>query len=124
MPKSILAAGILALSLAFAASPASADASSRFGAYVGGAATGAGHQFMVGDGLNLVFTDHHRSYTPYQVCWTKETGTKCWLRTSGRRKHKNVIFTSAPSSVGTNRATWYVGGKAVASWSFYNAIGD
>jgi hypothetical protein len=120
--RSALLAG-LALLLALAPT-ATAAPSSRVEAHVGGAVSGAGHQFMVGDGLNLVFTDNYRSYTPYKVCWTKGTGTKCWHRTTGRRKHRSVIFTAAPSSVGTYRATWYVGGNVVAGWSFYNAIGD
>ena len=79
---------------------------------------------MVGDGLNLVFTDTYRSYTSYSVCWTRGAGRHCWHRTTGRRKDKSVIFTAAPSSVGTYRTTWYVNGQAVASWTFYNAIGD
>jgi hypothetical protein len=102
----------------------SASASTRFHAYVGGVATGAGHRFTVGDGLNLVFTDTYRSYTSYSVCWTRGAGRRCWHRTTGGRKHKSVIFTAAPSSVGTYRATWYVQSRAVASWTFYNAIGD
>jgi|tagenome__1003787_1003787.scaffolds.fasta_scaffold20977140_3 hypothetical protein len=113
----------LALSLVLAPT-ASAAPSDRFAAHVGGAATGPGHRFMVGDGLNLVFTDNYRSYTSYKVCWTKGTGTRCWHRTTGRHKHKSVIFTASPSGIGTYRATWYVGGNAVAGWSFYNAIGD
>jgi hypothetical protein len=79
---------------------------------------------MVGDGLNLVLTDTYRSDTPYTVCWTRGAGRRCWHRTTGRRKHKSVIFSAAPSSVGTYRTTWYVNARAVASWTFYNAIGD
>jgi hypothetical protein len=74
--------------------------------------------------LNLVFIDTYRSYTSYTACWTRGAGRRCWHRTTGRRKHKSFIFTAAPSSVGTYRATWYVHSGAVASWTFDNAIGD
>jgi hypothetical protein len=102
----------------------SASASTRFHAYVGGVATGPGHRFVVGDGLNLVFIDAFRSYTSYRVCWTRGAGRRCWHRTTGGRKHKSVIFTAAPSNIGTYRATWYVESRAVASWTFHNGTGD
>ena len=115
---------IAAIVLSLLCAAGSASAATRFNAYVGGGATGPGHRFMVGDGLNLVFTDTYRSYTSYTVCWTRGAGRQCWHRTTARRKHKNVIFAAAPASVGTYRTTWYVNGRAVASWSFYNGIGD
>ena len=114
-----------ALALAGALVATAADArTTRFHAYVGGAATGAGHSFFVGDGIRLVFVDTFRSGTEYRVCWTRGAGRRCWTRTSGRRGHASTIFTAAPSSVGTYRTTWYVAGRPIASWSFYNGLGD
>ena len=114
-----------ALALAGALVVSTADArSTRFHAYLAGAATGAGHSFFVGDGVRLVFVDTFRSGTEYRVCWTRGAGRRCWTRTSGRRGHASTIFTAAPSSLGHYRTTWYVAGRPVASWSFFNGIGD
>ena len=113
---------ITALAMALASSAGARP--QRFEGYVGGAATGKGTNFYVGDGLNLVFRDSYRSYTRYRVCWTRGAGRRCWSGETGSRKVRDKIFTAAPSSVGTYNVTWYVGGKAVASWSFYNNVGD
>lgn len=107
------------------ACPATASsARARFDGHVSGAATGPGHSFVVGDGLNLVFRDYRRSYTRYRVCWTRGHGTRCWRRTTGKRGHASTIFTAAPGNVGTYVVTWSVRGRAVARWSFYNGVGD
>lgn len=96
----------------------------RFDGHVSGVASGPGHSFIVGNGLNLVFQDRYRAFTRYRVCWTRGAGRRCWRRTTGSRGRKSVIFTAAPSSVGTYTATWYVAGTAVTRWSFYNGPGD
>jgi hypothetical protein len=121
--RAIGACAAVALAGALAAGAANAR-TTRFHAYVGGAATGAGHSFFVGDGVRLVFVDAFRSGTEYRVCWTRGAGRRCWARTSARRGHPSTIFTAAPSSVGTYRTTWYVAGRPMASWTFYNGIGD
>jgi hypothetical protein len=67
-------------------------------AYVGkvaGAATGPGHNFVEGDGLNLLFTSRHHSNVGYRVCWSRGHGSKCW--------HSRT---------------------AVAHWRFFNSLGD
>jgi hypothetical protein len=122
--RTITVATALAV-LLLAALPTTAQSRpARFHAYVGGVATGPGHDFIVGNGLNLVFVDTYRSNTDYRVCWTRGQGRRCWSRTTGRRKRRSVIFTAAPQSVGTYTTTWYVDGRAVARWTFTNGPGD
>ena len=62
-------------------------AGSRFDGYVGGAASGKRHHFVVGDGINLVFVDRQRSFTPYRVCWHRlhHSHHRCWLGSNETR---------------------------------------
>ena len=117
---------LLFVSLLFLlASVATADAR-RFDGYVGGAATGKGHHFVVGDGINLVFLDRRQSFTAYRVCWHRlhHSHHRCWSAETGRRGHKHRIFTAAPSFVGTYVVKWSVKGRRKARWSFHNGVGD
>jgi hypothetical protein len=118
---SAAAAVSLVLSGAFATS--TAHASSRFHGDVAGVASGPGRSFVVGDGLLLRFKDRERNSTRYRVCYTRGHGTSCRQRSTGRRNRYSRIF-FAPSGVGTYTARWYVHGRVVASWSWYNGIGD
>jgi hypothetical protein len=117
---------ILLLMAAVAAAATPAGAVTRFDAYVAGAGSGRGHSFVVGDGLYLVFSDRGAARTPYRVCWVRSDGRgrRCWTRTTGSRGAASKIFTAAPYSTGTWRATWFVRGRAVARWTFYNGVGD
>lgn len=81
----------------------STAAAKRFDGYVGGVASGKGHDFIVGNGLNLVFVDRRESFTPYRVCW--------------HRLH-------APSVVGTYIVKWTVRHRRKAIWRFHNGVGD
>lgn len=110
------------VSLACMSAGATAQAA-RFHGDVAGTATGPGHQFMIGDGLYLRFRDSNRSYTAYKVCYSRGHGTACYRRTTGRAGHISRIFFT-PEGVGNYTARWYVRGRQVASWSWYNAIGD
>ena len=105
--------------------PASASAD-RFVGYVGGVASGKGHHFVVGNGLNLVFRDFRRSYTPYRVCWRRVDSNhrRCWRRVTGRSAHRDRIFTAAPSRAGRYLVKWRVHGRVVARWRFHNGVGD
>jgi hypothetical protein len=97
----------------------------RFDGYVGGAVTGRGHSFVVGDGLNLVFRDRRHDGTRYRVCWTDRAGAaRCWSRRTGARGRANSIFTAAPEGVGRYNVRWSVNQRVVARWWFYNGIGD
>lgn len=97
----------------------------RFDGYVGGAATGRGRSFVVGDGLNLVFRDRRHGGTRYRVCWTGRAGdARCWSRRTGARGRANSIFTAAPERVGRYSVRWSVNRRVVARWWFYNGVGD
>lgn len=107
------------------ATPAQANAH-RFAGWVGGAATGPGHDFFVGDALDLVFVDRRHSFTPYHVCWQHagQSNHRCWSGTTGQRRHLDRIFTAAPSAVGTFDVSWRIHGHVVAVWTFQNHVGD
>jgi hypothetical protein len=123
MQKRRISVGLVVL-LAAVVFVAPASAAPRFHGDVAGSVTGPGHSFVVGDGINLRFRDRRRANTPYRVCWSRKGRTRCWHRTTGQRGHFSQIFTPAPSHVGTFRVRWRVHGKIVASWSFYNGLGD
>jgi len=105
---------------------ASSASTPRFEGYVGGAATGKGHHFVVGDGLNLVFVDRRRSFTGYRVCWhrLKHAHHRCWLGETGRRGRKDRIFVPAPPRSGRYIVKWTVRHRREAIWTFYNGVGD
>lgn len=111
--------------LAFA-SMAPAASASRFSGYVGGVATGAGHHFVVGDGLFLVFVDARQSSTPYRVCWHQlhHSRHRCWTGVTGAAGQKDRIFTAAPGGVGTYLVKWTVHDHRKATWRFTNGVGD
>jgi hypothetical protein len=116
---------LVACSLSAAAVPALAQAE-RFTGYVAGAATGKGHSFVVGDGLNLVFIDRAQRSTHYKVCWEKRSGaaSRCWRRTTGDRGQRSLIFTAAPSQVGNFIVRWFLHGHIKGHWDFHNGVGD
>lgn len=97
----------------------------RFEGYTRGY-IGPDHSFVVGDGFDLVFIDHQRSYTPYRVCWHRlhHSHHRCWRGETGPAGRKDRIFTEAPSSVGTYIVKWTVNHRRKALWRFYNGIGD
>jgi hypothetical protein len=124
---------VVVVILALAASAVGATASRsqpppafRFTGYVEGVGSGPGHAFVVGDGLNLAFRDDVRARTRYRVCWSRRGGTsiRCWLRRTGRIGLVSKIFTPAPAAVGVYTTRWFVGGRVVATWRFYNGTGD
>jgi hypothetical protein len=114
-------AGLVALGLSTA--PAAAGAGGRYHGDVAGAVTGPGHQFFVGDGLELEFLDRTGANTVYDVCYRGGQGRRCLRRTTGAAGRKSRIFFAAKHT-GRYRATWYVAGKPVAHWSWRNHIGD
>lgn len=122
---------IVALSLACVAA-ASASASLgqppdryRFTGYVEGVGSGPGHSFIVGNGLNVAFRDDVASRTRYRVCWQRVPARRrCWTRRTGRIGLASKIFTPAPANVGVYVTRWYVSGRVVATWRFYNGPGD
>jgi hypothetical protein len=118
-----LIASLLLIGLATAPAGAKLD---RFSGYVGGSATGRGHNFVVGDGLNLVFTDRGHSFTHYRVCWQMSGGgsSQCWSRTTGRKGQRDVKLVAAPGEVGDFIVTWSVKGSIKDHWTFYNGVGD
>ncbi len=97
----------------------------RFEGYTRGY-IGPDHSFVVGDGFDLVFIDHQRSYTPYRVCWHRlhHSHHRCWLGETGPAGRKDRIFTAAPSSVGTYIVKWTVNHHRKALWRFHNGVGD
>jgi hypothetical protein len=102
-------------------------ASGCFSANVAGTGSGPGHRFVVGDGLYLNFRDNAAYATTYRVCWQRIDqggGLRCWSRRTSVTSHTSRIFTPAPERVGRYVAKWYVHGRLVASWSFYNGTGD
>lgn len=103
---------LVLLLMAFTAlsSTAPSAPAKRFEGYVAGTATGKGHHFVVGDGLNLVFVDQQQSFTGYRVCWhrLKHPHHRCWLGETGRSGHKDRIFVPAPSHYGTYIVKWTV----------------
>jgi hypothetical protein len=117
---------ILLITCLLAGATASAAGASRFAGYVGGAVTGAGHQFYVGDGLNLVFLDSKQSFTPYRVCWHRlhRSHHRCWSGETGPAGKKDRIFTAAPQGVGPYLVKWTVRGHRKAAWRFDNGVGD
>lgn len=121
-----LAATLTVIAVLLAVLSAPSEARSRFGAYVGGAATGPGHSFFVGDGLDLVFVDRGRAGTRYRVCWRKRSGgnRRCFIRRTGARGRRSVIFTPAPGAVGLFIVRWSVGRHLVARFRFVNHVGD
>jgi hypothetical protein len=120
----IAAAIVVALG---AGAPSVANAK-RFHGYVAGVGSGRGHHnFIIGNGLDLVFRDTRRAHTRYRVCWVRTDGRyhRCWHpRRTGRRGKRSKIFTAAPHHVGTFRVRWRVHGHVVARWRFYNGQGD
>jgi hypothetical protein len=97
----------------------------RFTGYVEGVGSGPGHAFVVGNGLNLAFRDDVGGRTRYRVCWARRaTRPRCWVRRTGRIGLTSKIFTAAPANVGVYVTRWYVSGRVVASWRFYNGPGD
>jgi hypothetical protein len=98
----------------------------RFQGWVAGVGSGRGHDFVVGDGLYLVFRDNRRATTHYGVCWGRKghPATHCWYRTTGAVGQKSRIFTAAPQRIGTFTARWRVHSHRVATWWFYNGHGD
>lgn len=122
--RRLLLTVIVAGSFAFAfPSIAAAD---RFEGYVGGVASGKGHHFVVGDGINLVFIDRRQSFTAYRVCWHRlhHSHHRCWHGETGRRGNKDRIFTAAPSFAGTYIVKWTVRHHRKAIWHFSNGVGD
>jgi hypothetical protein len=105
---------------------AAAANTKRFEGYVGGTASGRGHHFVVGDGLNLVFVDRQRSHTAYRVCWHRlgHGYHRCWFAETGLAGHKERIFTAAPSRAGTYIVKWTVDRHRKAIWRFDNGVGD
>jgi hypothetical protein len=105
---------------------ASVAVAGRFDGYVGGAASGKGHHFVVGDGINLVFVDHRHSFTPYRVCWHRlhHSHHRCWRGETGHAGRKDRIFTAAPSFAGTYIVKWAVRHRRKAIWRFSNGVGD
>ena len=70
----------------------------RFQGYVGGAVTGKGHFFVVGDGLEIVFRDRRHAGTAYRVCWNGPShDRRCWNRRTGARGQISRIGTDALS---------------------------
>jgi uncharacterized repeat protein (TIGR01451 family) len=104
----------------------SAKAAPRFQGRVSGVGSGPGHNFVVGDGLNVEFRDRVRQSTSYRACWALSSGRerRCWNRHTGRRGAWSRVFTAAPQRVGTYVVRWHVGNRAVARWSFRNGPGD
>jgi hypothetical protein len=115
----LVAAG--ALTLGLWASPA--GAAPRFHGDVAGVATGPGHHFFVGDGLELEFLDRAGANTVYDVCYRGRQGRRCIRRTTAAAGRKSRIFIPA-RNMGRYRATWYVGGRPVARWTWRNGPGD
>src|SRR4051812_48747247 len=101
-----------------------ADAARRYHGDVAGVVTGPGHSFVVGDGLYLEFRDRTHAHTRYRVCYSRGHGRRCYTRSTGARNRTHRIYIPAPGHVGTYKATWYVSGFPVTSWSWYNGIGD
>jgi hypothetical protein len=122
MRRAALIVTVLLLTLASTASAGS----KRFSGYVAGTATGAGHHFVVGDGLFLVFVDAQHSSTPYRVCWHQlhHSRHRCWTGVTGAAGTKDRIFTAAPGGVGTYLVKWTVHGHRKATWRFTNGVGD
>lgn len=114
----------LVLALGLVSDSPAAVRTPRFHADVSGAATGPGHHFYVGDGLNLRFRDNYRSSTGYRVCYSKGSGRRCLRGATGGHGRTSSIFIAAPGGVGTYTARWYVGGSQVANWSWFNDYGD
>jgi hypothetical protein len=123
--RGIGAVAVVVLVGAAVASPASA-APRHFGAVVAGVGSGPGHDFIVGNGLELVFKDRRHDSVRYKVCirHTASGWTKCYTRITGRRGHRSAIFRAAPETVGNWTATWYAHGRRAASWAFYIGPGD
>jgi hypothetical protein len=97
----------------------------RFTGYVAGVNSGPGHAFFVGDGLNLAFRDDVASRTRYRVCWARRaTRPRCWVRRTGRVGLTSRVFTAAPAHLGVYTTRWYLRGRVVATWRFYNGPGD
>jgi hypothetical protein len=117
---------IVSLALVISAAATANAAGPRFAGYVGGAVTGAGHHFVVGDGLNLVFVDHRASDTRYRVCWHRlhHNHHRCWFGETGAAGRRDRIFTAAPSFAGTYIVKWTVRGHRKAIWRFENGVGD
>lgn len=98
----------------------------RFQGYVGGAVTGKGHFFVVGDGLEIVFRDRRHAGTAYRVCWNGPShDRRCWNRRTGARGQISRIGTDAPNKhVGQYNVTWIVNDRVAARWWFHNGVGD
>jgi hypothetical protein len=117
---------IALIALALLHDTASAQATPRFAGWVAGAATGAGHNFVVGDGLLLVFVDTKESDTPYRVCWhlVHHAQHRCWSGKTAAAGVKDRIFTAAPQAVGTYLVKWTIRHSRKATWRFSNGVGD
>jgi hypothetical protein len=124
MRGAIIALGVVGCTIVLSVAELGHAAGRHYDGHVSGVATGPGHSFVVGDGLNIVFRDFRHSGTPYKVCWSRGQGQRCWHRTTGRKGHASVIFQAAPSHVGNYTTRWYVHGRVAAQWSFYNGVGD
>jgi hypothetical protein len=125
-PKGIGALGTVCIAAATSSvSFAQPPAQYRFTGYVEGVGSGPGHAFVVGDGLNLAFRDDVASHTRYRVCWRRAPAQRrCWTRRTLSVGLASKIFTPAPAAVGVYVTRWYVGGRVVATWRFYNGPGD
>jgi hypothetical protein len=117
---------LIAFACALLGASASAASAPRFAGYVSGAATGAGHEFVVGDGLYLVFVDTKESSTSYRVCWHQLHRSRhhCWTGATGPAGNKDRIFTAAPGGAGTYLVKWTVGHRRKATWRFSVGAGD
>jgi hypothetical protein len=121
----IVVVAVIVLVGALLSSPAH-GATRHFGAAVEGVATGPGHQFFVGDGIELVFKDRRHEFVRYKVCirHTASGWTKCYRRVAGSRGRRSSIFRAAPETVGSWTATWYAHSRRAAGWAFYIGPGD
>jgi hypothetical protein len=88
-------------------------------------ALGAGHHFYVGDGLYLTFSAPVTAPVRYRVCWglAGHAPTRCASGSVPTKVSKSKIFV-APQVVGNWVARWYVAGRQVASWAWYQDYGD
>lgn len=87
-----------------------------------GAASGPGHAFVVGDGLNLVF--HEAIVHPLPSVLDARRGHALLATNDPTHSEQVRDLYRGPSSVGTYTTTWYVAGKPVDRWTFYNGRSD
>lgn len=118
------AAMVVAVTTAVGGGRSDVPARYRYAGVVENGRGAPAHHIASGDGFRLVFFDalsQGRRWERYRVCLgpTGKSAVRCWSRRA-RYGLSRLVLPVAPPQVtfGPTTASWLIGGRVVAKWSF------